>query len=238
MKLFPDREQIAAKTVIDYWSARAATYDGLIEYALSSNSQQAAWLRLLARIAGPAPVRVLDVCCGTGFLALLLARLGHEVTGLDCAPPMVYIARERARKSALRVQFRVEDAARVREETSSYDLVIGRYAMRSLLHPARAVEEWLRVLRPDGRLALIDAGTPHTTGQLMPHERPERSASVRRYARVQCKVPFSRGVAMQSMLDFLALQGVRELHGEPLADRDLWGDRPYFGEYIVFGTNS
>lgn len=61
---------------------------------------------MLSRLAGPEPLRVLDVGCGTGFLALLLAELGHYSNGIDLAAEMVERAKAKAQQSDVHAYFR------------------------------------------------------------------------------------------------------------------------------------
>ncbi|MBZ5622960.1 MAG: class I SAM-dependent methyltransferase [Acidobacteriia bacterium] len=74
----------------------------------------------LARIAPRA--RILDVCCGTGYLAGLLATRGHRVTGIDASPSMIQYARENAPAA----QFRVSDAAQF-QLPRHYDAAISTF---------------------------------------------------------------------------------------------------------------
>ncbi|MGH2487523.1 MAG: class I SAM-dependent methyltransferase, partial [Ktedonobacterales bacterium] len=79
-------DDVAIKRLVQqHWSRRAPTFDEGLTHALHSEAQREAWLAVMRELAGSRPLRVLDLGCGTGFLALLLAGLGHTVTGLDFA---------------------------------------------------------------------------------------------------------------------------------------------------------
>src|ERR671930_1040487 len=93
-----------------HWDRRANTFDDEIGHGLVSDEQRRAWLDLLSRLVGRTRARVLDVGCGTGFLALRFAELGHTVTGIDLAPQMIARAHGKAEQEALQVEFRVGDA--------------------------------------------------------------------------------------------------------------------------------
>src|SRR6266849_7118239 len=87
-------EERAAK-VGDLFEAIAPRYDLIND--LQSFGLHRLWKRRLVRLAMPQPgERALDVCCGTGDIALLLARRGAEVVGLDFSEPMLAIALKRA----------------------------------------------------------------------------------------------------------------------------------------------
>ena len=74
------------KTAVSrYWSGRAAGFDLQPSHAALNEAQHQAWLDLLREVAGPLPLAVLDVGCGTGFLAMRMAELGHTAVGIDLA---------------------------------------------------------------------------------------------------------------------------------------------------------
>src|SRR4051794_30546070 len=95
------------KIVAEHWGRRAPTFDEAPTHGIHGDEQRAAWLSLLGRLTGPTPLDVLDLGCGTGFLALLLAHLGHRVTGIDLSPEMIAIATDKARALGLEASFRV-----------------------------------------------------------------------------------------------------------------------------------
>jgi ubiquinone/menaquinone biosynthesis C-methylase UbiE len=139
-----------------HWNSRAASFDEELEHGVHSEAQRHAWVDLLARVAGTPPRRILDVGCGTGVLTILLAQLGHTVTGIDIAPRMLDRAREKARDAGVAVEFRRENAINVTDPSGSYDLVVARHVVWTLPDPAQAIREWCRLLRPGGRLAIIE----------------------------------------------------------------------------------
>jgi SAM-dependent methyltransferase len=105
-------------------------------------------------LAGDAPLRVLDLCCGTGVLAADLAARGHTVTGVDAAAPMLAVAR--ARPGGDRVTW-VESDVRTVALSGHFDLIVlTGHAFQALLTDAD-VQAMLGVARaalaPGGRLA-------------------------------------------------------------------------------------
>src|SRR5207237_10912279 len=105
----------------------------------------------------PTTLDALDVGCGTGFLSLELAGRGHRVTGIDFAPQMLAEARKKATAQRLAVRFEEGDAEQLPFAAGSFDLVMTRHVLWTLPHPEPAVDEWIRVLRPGGRLAVMDS---------------------------------------------------------------------------------
>jgi SAM-dependent methyltransferase len=146
------RRAVAAR-----WDGEAAAYDQQFDHRPRSPAERAAWDRVLRLVeGGRAQLTALDVGTGTGFLALELAARGHTVTGIDLAPAMLAQARRAAAARDLPAAFREGDAERPPFPAAAFDLVVSRHVLWSLSDPAGAVSEWLRVLRPGGRVAVAD----------------------------------------------------------------------------------
>lgn len=109
--------------------------------------------------------RVLDVCCGTGDLALEAADAGGEVTGIDFSAPML----ERARRKSVQVEWLEGDALALPLPDGSFDAVTIGFGLRNLSDVERGVAELRRVLRPGGRLAILEITRP--SGLLAPFYR-------------------------------------------------------------------
>ncbi len=119
------------------------------------------WKRRLVRLVRVGPgQRALDVCCGTGDVTLALARTGAEVTGVDFSPEMLAVARRRAARAEVAVRLVRGDALALPFPETSFDAVTCSYGLRNLADFAAGVAELARVLRPDGRLGLLDFGRP------------------------------------------------------------------------------
>jgi 2-polyprenyl-3-methyl-5-hydroxy-6-metoxy-1,4-benzoquinol methylase len=80
----------------DLWDASAATFDDEADHGLRDPDVRAAWTALLLPLMPDPPARILDLGCGTGSLAVLLAQAGHEVTGIDASMQMLALARAKA----------------------------------------------------------------------------------------------------------------------------------------------
>ena len=149
---------------------------------------------MIQRWAGPVPTDALDVGCGTGFLALQLAGLGHRVVGVDGAEAMLTVARAKASQAGLAIDFQLADAAVLPFAAASFDLVIERHVLWTLLDPAAALADWGRVLRPGGRLILIDHPGRRGPGPLRARLRADQElpAAVQRAARRGARPTWSR----------------------------------------------
>ena len=103
--------------------------------------------------------RLLDVGCGLGEAALGLAQdLGErgEVVGVDVSESMLRVARSNAAAARCRVRFTVGDACSLDEPDDSFDVARSERTLQWLADPAAAVAEMVRVVRPGGRVSLID----------------------------------------------------------------------------------
>jgi len=107
--------------------------------------------------------RALDLCCGTGDLALELAGRvgpGGEVVGCDFSEPMLELARAKAAERGAAVGFEWADALALPYEDSSFDAVTVGFGVRNLSDLNRGLAEMSRVLRPAGRLVILEITQP------------------------------------------------------------------------------
>ena len=100
--------------------------------------------------------RVLDVACGTGNVALPLARRGALVTGVDIAPNLLVQARERAAAEGLTIRFDEGDAEQLPYADGTFDGVVTMFGAMFAPRPEMVVREMARVLKPGGRLAMAN----------------------------------------------------------------------------------
>ncbi|THA25523.1 class I SAM-dependent methyltransferase [Streptomyces sp. RKND-216] len=142
--------------ITDYWDAAATTYDEEPDHGLRDAGTRDAWARrLLEWVPGPAG-SVLDAGCGTGSLSLLLAEAGHVVTGVDAASGMVWRAREKAETAGVRARFLLGEAGDPPVGDRAFDTVLARHVVWTLPDPHRALRRWVSLLRPGGRLVLVE----------------------------------------------------------------------------------
>lgn len=118
------------------------------------------WKRRLARLAGVREgTTALDVCCGTGDVALVLARRGARVTGLDFSEAMLAVARQRAAGHG-NIELVQGDALQLPFADGAFEVVTISYGLRNLSDVEGGLREMWRVLRPGGRLLILDFGKP------------------------------------------------------------------------------
>lgn len=102
---------------------------------------------------------VLDLACGTGNAALLAAAHGAHVVGVDSAPRLLGVARERARDAGIELDLREGDLLALPVDDASVDVVLSVFGVIFAADPARALREVGRVVRAGGRV-LITAWIP------------------------------------------------------------------------------
>src|SRR6202008_821616 len=149
---------------------------------------------------------------GTGFLAFELTDRGHRVTGVDFAPAMIAQARRKALDRGASVRFEEADIEQLPFPPRTFDLVISRHVLWTLPHPDAAIDEWIRVLRPNGRLAVVD-GQFDAGAAAAP---PGSARSSAEYAAVGDQLPFLGGRSMEQIAALLAAHGLAQVKSDPL----------------------
>jgi demethylmenaquinone methyltransferase/2-methoxy-6-polyprenyl-1,4-benzoquinol methylase len=141
----------------------APVYD-LMNRAMTAGLDQR-WRRETAAAVVRPGDGVLDVACGTGDLAIASHEVGGKVTGLDFSEPML----ERARRKSTQIEWMEGDALALPFADGSFDAVTIGFGLRNLPNPERGLGELRRVLRPGGRVAILEITRPQ--GLLAPFYR-------------------------------------------------------------------
>jgi demethylmenaquinone methyltransferase/2-methoxy-6-polyprenyl-1,4-benzoquinol methylase len=158
-------EREAAAHVREMFGRIAPRYD-LLNHLLSLDVDKI-WRRRVARrfsaiLHNPA-AGVLDLCCGTGDLALAFrkeAPAGAEIVGSDFVPEMLLRARAKAAALGAGVTFIEADALGLPFGDGTFDLVSCSFGFRNLANYERGLHEILRVLKPGGAAAILEFGEP------------------------------------------------------------------------------
>lgn len=143
------------KVIANYWNIRSSTYTNGVNGF--DEEERCVWKQTFENSLPPNErLKILDVGTGVGFLALLFAEMGHEVTGIDLSAGMLEKAKYNAENMGLEIDFIHGDAENLSFEDSSFDLVVSKFLLWTLPKPICAVREWKRVLKPNGRVFAID----------------------------------------------------------------------------------
>jgi demethylmenaquinone methyltransferase / 2-methoxy-6-polyprenyl-1,4-benzoquinol methylase len=142
----------------------AGSYD--LNNRVHSLGRDQAWRRAAVKAAAVDPGdRVLDVACGTGDLTQLFARTAAaEVIGLDFTPAMLDHARVKQQRldprASAKITYLEGDAQNLPFPDGSFNVLSIAFGIRNVVDPARAIREFARVLRPGGRLVVLEFDTP------------------------------------------------------------------------------
>jgi SAM-dependent methyltransferase len=203
----------ALPTVREFWDTQSTRYDEDPDHGLHDPAAREAWRAHLTQWLPEPPATVLDLGCGTGSLSLLALEAGHRVCGVDLSLAMV--AEATAKCAGLDATFTVGDAAD--PPAGPVDAVLARHLLWTLPDPHAALRRWLALLRPGGRLVLIE-------GRWWP------AGAVEPYAQGTDTMPWQGGVRAEDLV--AALDPLVErlevvcLSGEPaLLGRDVDDER-------------
>ncbi len=160
----PSQEWQASKRqlVRELFSAIAPGYDRFNRVASLGLDQ--GWRRRTIREAALTPgMRVLDVCTGTGDLALLASRQTGDqglVVGLDFTWPMLQGAARRQAQTQASVDWLQADALVLPFRDQTFDRIVMGFSTRNLADLSAGIRELLRVLKPDGQVLILETGWP------------------------------------------------------------------------------
>jgi 2-polyprenyl-3-methyl-5-hydroxy-6-metoxy-1,4-benzoquinol methylase len=151
------------------WDEAAAAFDNEPDHGLRDPSVRGAWTKLLKAWLPTTRATLLDIGCGTGSLSVVLAELGHDVTGIDLSSVMISLAATKARAAGQLITFQVMDAAFPQLLPQHFDALVCRHLLWALPEPAQVLRRWIKLLKPGGRIVLIE-GYWNTGGGLHAHE--------------------------------------------------------------------
>ena len=206
-----------AERVNDLFNAIAPRYDLIND--LQSFGLHRWWKRRLLQLAAVQPGEAaLDLCCGTGDVAFALAAAGARATGMDFSAPMLAVAEARKFKvqsSKFKVGesdgpvFLQGDALHTPFPDAHFDLVTISYGLRNLASVDAGLREMWRVLRPGGRLLVLDFGKPDNAAWRGAYFAYLRFA-VPVFGRVFCRNAEAYAYILESLQHYPAQRGVDE----------------------------
>ena len=143
----------------------APDYDRL-NHLMSLGADRCWRRRALRWILTPGqPRQILDIACGTGDFSLTIARRMHpgsHVTGLDLSEGMLAVMREKVARAGLQDRISCEqgDCEAMRWPNGSFDVATIAFGIRNFPQREQALREILRILRPGGRLVILELSVP------------------------------------------------------------------------------
>jgi ubiquinone/menaquinone biosynthesis C-methylase UbiE len=215
----------------EFWSERAATFDQSVGHEIFSEAERRGWHRLIRKHLGDGNGRpLLDLACGTAVISHLMHDMGFAVTGLDWSEAMLGQARAKAAKRGTDIRFIMRDAERTGEPDASYDAITNRHLVWTLVDVPAAFAEWHRLLKPGGRLLIVDGNMGRRSWVSRLHARfdallglpPAKShldpAWAERHKRIREQVWFSNGMPAEAVVALLEQAGFTGI----TVDRNLW----------------
>ena len=146
--------------------SRLAPIVDFVENLMFLGRLEQVWHRLIDKAELRHGERIVDIGCGTGKVPILAAdfvRPGGEVFGVDASAEMIALSRKRARDANAEIEFRRSAMEELPFADDSFDVVLSCQALHHVPLDAKckALAEMRRVLRPGGRLVLLDHGKPY-----------------------------------------------------------------------------
>lgn len=136
------------------------------DFGQIANYQAANAAAFVERLGLRPGMKVLDVACGTGNLAIPAAKLGCEVAGVDIAPNLLEQARERAAREEVRADFQEGDAEALPFGENTFDVVMSMYGAMFAPRPDVTARELVRVCKPSGLIAMANWTPAGFVGQV------------------------------------------------------------------------
>lgn len=142
----------------------APTYDRL-NHLLSLNIDKLWRSRSLTEIVDGSTQQILDVACGTGDSTIAIAKAagsGSRVTGVDISEGMMSLVMRKAAHEGVhdRIRLKMADAEDLPFEDGAFDRVTCQFGIRNFEHKELALKEFLRVLKPGGKVVILELSVP------------------------------------------------------------------------------
>jgi len=205
---------VSSEQIRQYWDQQADDYDAAPDHGLLDSDVRSGWKDLVRMWLPSRQSLVGDLACGTGTMSVLIAELGHHVRGIDLSDQMVARARAKAAPFGAAITVEQGDAGDPPWEPASLDVVFARHILWTLPDPRAALKRWVDLLRPGGRLILIEG----RWGVEAAGDKPD--------------LPWRAGVPSAELAEV-----VRELVGEPtvvqLSDEAYWGRAIEHERYLL-----
>lgn len=152
--MMSNNEQI--ERIGEYWSQRS---EGFSEHMLEhmEEDEKGLYVRRIREFSNTRKMKVLDIGTGPGLFPIILGKDGHEVIAIDYSDGMLQMAEKNCKEARVKYDLRKMDAQHLEFEDETFDLIVSRKVLWNLPDPIGSYKEWLRVLKPEGKMILFDA---------------------------------------------------------------------------------
>jgi len=162
---FNDPSKTKKEQVAQMFNSIAACYDRL-NRVLSVGTDVNWRKKAIKELRGDEPREILDVATGTADMAILACRLlkPQKIIGIDISDHMLELGRKKVEKEGLvnSIQLHVGDSETINFADSSFDAVMVAFGVRNFENLENGLKEMLRVLRPGGKLVVLEFSRPRT----------------------------------------------------------------------------
>lgn len=163
IKPYSDGDGSKGKEIADMFDNIAPAYDRMNR--LMTFGLDRVWLRrTVSTVAAAGPRHILDIATGTADVAIAMARRmpGASICGIDLSEGMIAIGRKKVEDHQLggRITLQVADALKLPFPDNSFDAITVAYGVRNFEHLDRGYAEMLRVLRPGGKIFVLELTVP------------------------------------------------------------------------------
>ena len=142
-------------TIGNYWTDRSTEFS---KYMLEHRDEELSkfyYGQIKKHVSGKR-IKALDIGCGPGIAAMMLADMGNDVTAIDWSDGMIEQVRKNSNVMGLNIDIQKMDAQNLSFDDNTFDLIVSSRLIWNLPDPVKAYSEWLRVLKPEGAMILYD----------------------------------------------------------------------------------
>lgn len=238
---FQIKELVAHK-----WDLASGTFDTHHGHGIQSKKERDAWKSSFREVFPEKGLKILDVGCGTGELSILLAEMGHKVTGIDISKKMLEVAKIKAKTCKADIIFEEGDAENPGYDASSFDIVFNRHLLWTLPNPEMAVENWKKVLRKGGKVVIIDGVwdngsikskirmTSSDILKLLVERKDPRKGHGRYSEELKASLPNFGGAPIEKVKEYLSNAGFEKIQTFDLKDvREAQKEKMPLSERVV-----
>ena len=145
--------------IVHGWNISAEGYSSKVVRSDFVSPDREMWTDLiLSKAPRSGRLNILDIGTGPGVFATILNLAGHETTGIDISPNMLIEAKKNAAKYNASPRFLLMDCEEPEFDADTFDMIVSRNVVWIMEEPEKAYRNWLRILKPGGRLVVFDGG--------------------------------------------------------------------------------
>ncbi len=147
----------AKENIKFFWNERANTFDDSFGHGIHSERENKAWKNLFNNISNNKESVVLDMGCGTAEISKILSGIYKKIYGLDFAPNMVKLAKDKVLQNSLtNVEIIEGDATNPIFDDNKFDIIFARHLLWTIPKPKETLNKWKNLLKKDGILIISD----------------------------------------------------------------------------------